>query len=44
MANLNNGQKPSEFLSDHPVDSKRIQKLQGYMNEALSYYKPVNSR
>jgi Zn-dependent protease with chaperone function len=29
MANLNNGQKPSEFLSDHPVDSKRIQKLHG---------------
>ena len=44
MANLSNGQKPPEFLSDHPVDAKRIQKIQGYMNEALSYYKPVNSR
>ncbi|MDQ6756923.1 MAG: M48 family metallopeptidase [Bacteroidota bacterium] len=42
MANLNNGQKPPEFLSDHPVDAKRIQKIQGYMNEALSYYKPVS--
>lgn len=44
MANLSNGQKPPEFLSDHPVDAKRIQKIQGYMNEALSYYKPLNSR
>ncbi len=44
MANLNNGQRPPEFLSDHPVDSKRIQKIESYMNEALSYYKPINSR
>ncbi len=43
MANLSqNTQKPPEFLSDHPVDAKRIQKIQGYMNEALSYYKPMN--
>lgn len=44
MANLSKGQKPPEFLSDHPVDAKRIQKIQGYMNEALGYYKPMNSR
>ncbi|MBA2249696.1 MAG: M48 family metallopeptidase [Chitinophagaceae bacterium] len=42
MANLSQGQKPPEFLSDHPVDSKRIQKIQGYMPEALKYYKPMN--
>ena len=43
MANLSqNANKPPEFLSDHPVDSKRIQKIQSYMNEALSYYKPVS--
>lgn len=45
MANLSaNAQKPPAFLSDHPVDSKRIEKINGYMNEALSYYKPMNSR
>lgn len=44
MANLNNGAKNPEILSDHPLDSKRIQKIQGYMSEALKYYKPVNSK
>jgi predicted Zn-dependent protease len=44
MANLNAGTKPPEFLSDHPVDQKRIDALQGYMDEALKYYKPVNSK
>lgn len=43
MANLSqNANRPPEFLSDHPVDSKRIQKIQSYMPEALSYYKPVS--
>lgn len=44
MANLNSGPKQPEFLSDHPVDTKRIQKIQGYLPEALKYYKPVNSK
>ncbi|MEP6584038.1 MAG: M48 family metallopeptidase [Ginsengibacter sp.] len=44
MASLNSGAKNPEMLSDHPLDSKRIQKIQGYMNEALKYYKPVNSK
>lgn len=35
------GNKPPEFLSTHPSDESRINKIQGYMNEALSYYKPV---
>jgi predicted Zn-dependent protease len=38
------GAKPPAFLSTHPADAQRIQKLKGYMKEALSYYKPVNSR
>lgn len=35
------GQKPPEFLATHPSDENRIAKLQGYMNEALKYYKPL---
>jgi len=34
-------QKPPEFLATHPTDEKRIERLQGYMSEALSFYKPV---
>jgi predicted Zn-dependent protease len=36
-----NSQKPPEFLATHPSDENRIAKLQGYMDEALKYYKPV---
>lgn len=43
MANLNKGAKTPEILSDHPLDSKRIEKLKSYMDEALKYYQPVNS-
>lgn len=43
MAKLNAGNKTPEILSDHPLDSKRIEKLQKYMNEALKYYHPVQS-
>jgi Zn-dependent protease with chaperone function len=32
------GKKQPEFLATHPSDENRIQKLQSYMNEALSYY------
>lgn len=35
------GQKPPEILSTHPADENRIAKIQSYMEEALSYYKPV---
>jgi predicted Zn-dependent protease len=44
MASLNSGNRPPEFLSDHPLDQKRIDKLKGYMDEAMSYYKPVNTQ
>lgn len=43
MAQAGSGQKPPEFLSTHPSDENRIAKLQGYMDEALKLYKPVNS-
>lgn len=35
------GQKPPEFLATHPSDENRIAKLQGYMDDALKYYKPA---
>ncbi|MEP7322146.1 MAG: M48 family metallopeptidase [Saprospiraceae bacterium] len=34
------GSKPVEFLSDHPSDENRIQKMKEYMPQALKYYKP----
>ncbi|HEY6978385.1 MAG TPA: M48 family metallopeptidase [Chitinophagaceae bacterium] len=40
MAKLG-GSKPPVFLSDHPADEERIQKLQELMPEALKYYKPA---
>ena len=34
------GNNKSEFLSDHPSDETRIRQIQGWMPEALQYYKP----
>jgi len=36
-----NSSSPPEFLSDHPVETSRIQKIKGWMPEALGYYKPI---
>ena len=41
MAEAGSGDKPPEFLATHPSDENRIAKIQSYMDEALSYYKPV---
>ena len=38
MASMSNNQI-SEFLSDHPSDATRIKNIQGWMPEALKYYK-----
>ena len=40
MANMGGGQKPPPFLSTHPSDEQRIQKIRDLMPEALKYYKP----
>ncbi|MFT4153851.1 M48 family metallopeptidase [Parafilimonas sp.] len=40
MANLSKGSTSPVFLSDHPSDASRIQKLKALMPEALAYYKP----
>lgn len=34
------GNKPPEFLSTHPSDERRIEQIQSWMSEALTYYKP----
>ncbi|MEK6781866.1 MAG: M48 family metallopeptidase [Bacteroidota bacterium] len=39
MSSLGGGQKPPEFLSTHPSDDTRIKDLQGWMSEAMGYYK-----
>jgi predicted Zn-dependent protease len=39
MASLSGGQKPPEFMSTHPSDETRIRDLQGWMPEAMGYYK-----
>ncbi len=39
MMDMNKGEKPPEFMSTHPSDETRIKDLQGWMPEALGYYK-----
>ncbi len=41
MQSLSNGSSTPIFLSDHPSDASRIQKLKQWMPEALKYYRPV---
>ncbi|WP_018612121.1 M48 family metallopeptidase [Segetibacter koreensis] len=41
MEKMSNGQKPPEFLSDHPSEGNRIARLQEQMPNALKYYKPM---
>jgi len=35
----NSSNKTSEFLSDHPSDETRIRQIQGWLPEAMKYYK-----
>ncbi len=39
MASMQNGQAPPEFLSDHPSDQTRIEKIKSEIPEAMKYYK-----
>jgi len=41
MSAAGGNSKPPEFLATHPSDENRINRLSGYMDEALKYYKPV---
>ncbi len=39
MVEMSKGEKPPEFLSTHPSDETRIHDLEGWMPEAMGYYK-----
>jgi predicted Zn-dependent protease len=39
MVEMNKGEKPPEFMSTHPSDETRIKDLEGWMPEAMGYYK-----
>jgi len=40
MSQAMKGQAPPAFLSDHPSDASRVQKIKEELPEALTYYKP----
>jgi predicted Zn-dependent protease len=40
MSQASGGQAPPEFMSTHPSDEHRIQKIQQELPEALKYYRP----
>ncbi|TMI62493.1 MAG: M48 family metallopeptidase [Bacteroidetes bacterium] len=42
MERASGGQAPPEFLSTHPSSGRRIDQLNKYMDEALTYYKPMS--
>lgn len=44
MEALSSSQKQPEFLSTHPSEGNRIQRLQQQMPEALKYYQPMGSK
>ncbi len=41
MEKAGGGNKPPEFLSTHPAEGNRIERLKQQMPEALSFYKPM---
>jgi predicted Zn-dependent protease len=41
MGEAAKGQRPPEFLSTHPAEATRIQQIEGWLPEALTYYRPA---
>ena len=42
MAKANEGKQAPEWLSTHPSDASRIERVKAYSQEAMKYYKPAN--
>jgi predicted Zn-dependent protease len=42
MLRASRGQQPPEFLSDHPSDAHRVQRIEGWLPEAEQAYAPTN--
>ena len=42
MKEYNKGQTPPEFMSTHPSSATRIKQLNGWMNEIILDYPPIN--
>ena len=42
MKEANKGKEPAEFLSTHPSSSNRIKNINGWMNEIILEYPPIN--
>jgi metalloendopeptidase OMA1, mitochondrial len=43
MLRASKGQAPPEFLSDHPSDAHRVQRIEGWLPEAERAYAPAHS-
>jgi predicted Zn-dependent protease len=41
MAEAAKGQRPSQWLSTHPSEETRIEQIQAWLPEALTYYRPT---
>jgi predicted Zn-dependent protease len=43
MLKASKGQEPPEFLSDHPSDAHRVQRVEGWLPEAMRNYVPART-
>ena len=43
MAEKNKGREPPVFLSTHPSSKKRIENLNGWINEVIVKYPPIKT-
>ena len=43
MKEINKGKEPPEFMNTHPSSQKRIENLDGWMNEIILDYPPIKT-